>query len=99
MGGPPVIAYTTARRVSPATFKAVLQGFFLINSLLLVGMLGVSGLLTRDLLLRNLLFAPMIPLGILLGARYGDRLHPSMFRRAVLAALLGLGVLYAVRGA
>ena len=69
------------------------------NSFILVVLLAFSGLVTGDLLLRNLLFAPMIPLGILLGARYGDRLHPSIFRRAVLLALLGLGVLYAVRGA
>ena len=99
MGGPPVIAYTSARRLSPAGFKGVLQGFFAVNTAVMLVMLAVSGLVTEETLSRNLLFAPAIPLGIWLGARYGDRLHPSLFRRAVLAALLGLGVLYAVRGA
>ena len=99
MGGPPVIAYTTARRLSPATFKAVLQGFFAVNTAAMLGMLAFAGMITTETLTWNLWFSPMIPLGIWLGARYGDKLQPSVFRRAVLAALLGLGVLYAVRGA
>ncbi|MDF1702150.1 MAG: sulfite exporter TauE/SafE family protein [Planctomycetota bacterium] len=99
MGGPPVIAYTSARRLSPAGFKGVLQGFFMTYTLVMVGMLSASGLVTQATLLRNLLFAPAIPLGIWLGARYGERLHPTLFRRIVLAALLLLGVTYAVGGA
>ncbi len=99
MGGPPVIAYTNARRLSPAGFKGVLQGFFVVNTAVMVALLGWAGMINGETLSRNLLFAPMIPLGIWLGARYGDRLHPSVFRRIVLGALLLLGVLYAVRGA
>lgn len=99
MGGPPVIAYTSARRLSPARFKGVLQGFFMVNTAVMIGMLGAADLLGSESLMRNLLYAPAVPLGIWLGTRYGDRLNPVLFRRAVLAALLLLGVLYAVGGA
>lgn len=99
MGGPPVIAYTTARRLSPEAFKGALQGFFAVNTLVMLGMLSYAGMITKDTLLRNLILAPMIPLGIWLGVRYGDRLQPSVFRRVVLAALFVLGVVYAVGGA
>ncbi|MDA1193582.1 MAG: sulfite exporter TauE/SafE family protein [Planctomycetota bacterium] len=96
MGGPPVIAYATARRFSPATFKGVLQGYFMITTAILVGMLAYAGLLTSTVLEHNLHFAPMVPLGIWIGTRYGDRIPPVLFRRFVLGALLLLGLKYVV---
>ena len=98
MGGPPVITYATARRYSPATFKAVLQGYFVTASATHLVLLGTASLLTTEVLRTNLLLAPALPLGLWVGARYGDRLHPSLFRRIVLGVLLALGVGYLVTG-
>lgn len=98
MGGPPVIAYANARRLTPATFKGVLQGFFVVASTLQLGLLARAGLLNGAVLRHDLLLAPAVPVGVWLGTRYGDRLHPAVFRRLILSALLVLGALYALRG-
>ncbi|MDJ0522610.1 MAG: sulfite exporter TauE/SafE family protein [Planctomycetota bacterium] len=97
-GGPPVIAYGTARGYNPKTFKAVLQGFFVTATAAHLGLLANAGILTRDVLLRAVVFVPLVPLGTWLGGRYGDRLHPIVFRRLVLAALFVLGLDYLVNG-
>lgn len=97
-GGPPVIAYGAARRLNPKTFKAVLQGFFVTASSVHLVLLGNAGILTADILLRSLIFLPLVPLGTWLGARYGDRLHPVMFRRLVLGALFLLALDYLANG-
>lgn len=97
-GGPPVIAYATARRWSPAAFKGTLQCFFMCSTLMHLGLLAGHGILGPDTLARNLIYAPLIPVGAWVGAHYGDRLHPVLFRRIVLTALLLLGLSYLLLG-
>lgn len=92
MGGPPVIMYATARGYPPAAFRGVLQGFFFPSTILLVANLGVGGVLTVDIALQAAILVPLIPFGTWLGARYGDRLRPEVFRIVVLLALLVLGL-------
>lgn len=99
MGGPPVIAYATARRFSPSAFKGVLQGFFATSTAAALLAFAGAGMLTMDGLWLNLMFAPLVVVGAWAGMRYGDRLHPVLFRRVVLTALLFLGLSYVIGGA
>ncbi len=98
MGGPPVLVYASARRMSPAAFKGVLQGFFASSTLVSLSVLGSAGVLRPEGLLRNLLYAPLVLLGAWVGMRWGDRLHPVLFRRVVMTALLVLGLSYLIGG-
>lgn len=89
--GPPVIVYGTARRWPPAEFKSNLQGFFLVNGLVIIVSHAVSGNVTA-VLWQNFLFAlPGLVLGLLAGLALSDRLDPNRFRQLVLVLLLALG--------
>ena len=97
-GGPPVIAYGNARRFSPQTFRAVLQGYFVTASAAHLVLLANAGILTAEVGGKALLFLPLVALGSWLGGSFGDKLHPAIFRRVVLAALFVLGADYLVLG-
>ena len=97
-GGPPVIAYGTARGLPPFVFKGGLQAFFACTTAAHLVLLAGAGILTQDVALDGALLMPLVPLGTWLGGRYGDRLAPALFRRLVLAALLALGLSYVVGG-
>ncbi len=97
-GGPPVIAYASARRLTPAAFKAVLQAYFFTATCAHVALLAQNDILTGALLGDVLPFLVLIPAGVWLGGHAGERVNPRIFRRLVLGALLALGVAYAVMG-
>jgi uncharacterized membrane protein YfcA len=90
--GPPVILYGHCRRWAPETFKANLQGFFLIMSLWIVINHGLHGNLTAALWRDFALALAAIPFGLWAGLRLSHRLDPALFRRIVLLALLALGL-------
>ena len=97
-GGPPVVAYASARRWPPMAFKGALQGFFTTVSLAHLGLLAYASILTVAIVERTLVFLSLVPIGVWLGMRYGDRMHPQVFRKLVLVALLLLGLTYLVLG-
>ena len=90
--GPPVILYGNCRRWPAARFKSNLQGFFLFNSVLVVG----SHLLADNytpLVFKNMLVAlPAIVAGILVGVSLAKRISGGLFRKLVLWLLLVIGV-------
>jgi uncharacterized membrane protein YfcA len=97
-GGPPVIVYAHARRWPPDAFKALLQGFFVAATATHLVLLAGASILTPSLAGHAVPFLPLLPLGVWLGARWGERLAPVAFRRLVLAALFALGAEYLVAG-
>jgi len=89
--GPPVIIYANCRRWPPAEFKSNLQGFFLVNSALVLISHALGGSFTPLVWRQALISIPAILLAVLLGSRLDRTLNPDRFRRIVLFALLGLG--------
>lgn len=90
IGGPPMaLAY---RGSGGPTLRATLSAFFLVGSLLSLGMLAVAGEVTTTALLAGLAFTPAVGLGYLLAEPMRHRLH----RRGVRAAVLGFSALAAV---
>ncbi len=89
--GPPVIIYGNCRRWPPAEFKSNLQGFFLVNSIFILGGHILSGNFTAVVGQHALIAVPAILLAVLLGFRLDRHLNPERFRRIVLFVLLGLG--------
>ncbi len=90
--GPPVVIYGNCRRWLPAEFKSNIQGFFAINSVLVVSGHAWSGNFT-PLVLKSYAYAfPAILLGMLLGIGLDRYLKPELFRKLVLLLLLVMGV-------
>lgn len=96
-GGPPVILYATARRWDPAAFKANLQVVFLLGTVFQLSLLIARGLVTREVLLIDLVALPAVAVGLYAGTRLSRRLDPVLFRRIVLALLVLFGGVYLVR--
>jgi uncharacterized protein len=93
MNGPPLVLYGVLRRWQPAQFRAALQGYFPIASL--VGMAGyaLTGLWTRTLSGHFLLSLPLALFAIFLGRVVHRRLSNSRFLVAVNVGLALIGVL------
>lgn len=93
MNGPPLVVYGVLRRWTPAQFRATLQGYFLIASL--VGMLGyaLTGLWTRTVSLYFLLSLPLALVAIVLGRAVHRRLSGPRFLVCVHVGLAMIGAL------
>ena len=93
MNGPPLVVYGVLRRWQPAQFRATLQGYFLIASM--VGMAGyaVTGLWTRTVTRYFLLSLPLALIAIFLGHAVHRRLSGARFLIAVNVGLALIGVL------
>ena len=93
MNGPPLVVYGVLRRWQPAQFRATLQGYFLIASM--VGMAGyaVTGLWTRTVSDYFLLSLPLALIAIFLGHAVHRRLSSSRFLICVNVGLALIGVL------
>ncbi len=90
--GPPVVVYASCRRWPPTQFKSNLQGYFLLNGVMTIGVHAVSGNLTTVVWHNYWLGLPTAVLGLALGVRMDGRLNPARFRQLVLALLIVLGV-------
>ena len=89
--GPPVVIYGNARRWPPDEFKSNLQGFFLVNGLVVIAVHGMSGNLTTDVFQTLIYGVPGLVLGLAAGFFLSKRINPDLFRNIVLIALLFLG--------
>jgi uncharacterized protein len=91
MNGPPLVVYGILRRWTPAHFRATLQGYFLIASM--VGMAGyaLTGLWTRTVTGYFLLSLPLALIAIFLGHALHRRLSSSRFQICVNVGLALIG--------
>jgi uncharacterized protein len=93
MNGPPLVVYGILRRWTPVQFRATLQGYFLIASI--VGMAGYAftGLWTRTVNRYFLLSLPLALIAIFLGHAVHRRLSGPRFLIAVNVGLALIGAL------
>lgn len=89
--GPPVIVYGDARRWAPLEFKSNLQGFFVINSVLVVAGHALSGNIQAPVLEIYWPALPVVAAGILAGVSLDNRINAQSFRRIVLVVLVVMG--------
>jgi uncharacterized membrane protein YfcA len=90
--GPPVIVYGNCRGWPPAEFKSNLQGFFLVNSVIVTIAHIVAGNYTPFIWRSSLVALPAMALGILVGLSLAKRISSDRFRKLVLWLLLILGI-------
>ena len=101
MNGPPLAVYGALRKWSPQHFRATLQGYFLVASL--VGLVGyaVAGIWTAAATRYFLLSLPAILVATLLGRALNRRIQGHGFFRLVYARLIAIGgtlVVEAIKG-
>jgi uncharacterized protein len=98
MNGPPLVIYGVMRRWQPTQFRATLQGYFLIASI--VGMAGyaVTGLWTSTVSSYFLLSLPLALVAVFLGHAIHRRLSSARFLFCVNVGLALIGVLLIKQG-
>jgi len=90
--GPPVIIYGNCRRWGPAEFKGNLQGFFLLNSTMVLAS-HVWNHNLSPVVWQSFIYAlPAIALGIWLGVRLDPYINSKIFHKLVLVVLIILGL-------
>lgn len=90
--GPPVIIYGASRRWSPVEFKSNLQGFFLLNSVVVVLSHAVAHNLTGDVWRLYALALPALGLGFIAGISLDRYIDAVVFRKIVLWLLVLMGL-------
>ncbi len=91
-GGPPVVIYATGQRWEPEQFKGNIQGFTLLNSVLVISLHFGEGNYTPDVLTTFLIVIPAILLGLYCGFKVDGLINPAVFRKLVLILLIVLGL-------
>jgi len=90
--GPPVIVYGNCRQWPPAEFKSNLQGFFLLNSALVMGTHFFANNYNLLVWRYGLIALPAVAAGIVAGLFLSTKISAPLFRRIVLWLLLLLGL-------
>ena len=90
--GPPVVIFGNCQRWPPSEFKGNLQGFFLVNDLLVIAGHALSQNLTPLVLRDYLIVLPALIVGLFVGGRLDRRVDPALFRKIVLVLLVVMGL-------
>ncbi len=90
--GPPVIIFGNCRGWPPNEFKGNLQGFFLVNSFIVVAVHVFSGNYNAAVWQNFLLAIPGLILGLIAGFLLSKRINAELFRKIVLVLLIILGI-------
>ncbi|MGA1198054.1 MAG: sulfite exporter TauE/SafE family protein [Candidatus Latescibacterota bacterium] len=90
--GPASVLYAHSQRWPQETFKSNLQGYFIINSLIINITHALSHNYTPAVFSVFLLAIPGITLGMIIGFALSKRIHAERFRKLILALLFILGI-------
>lgn len=97
VNGPPLVIYGAKRRWSTQHFRATIQGYFFIASM--VGLTGYwfSGLLVPQVFHYYLLCLPALVPAVFMGRFINHRIHGENFFKYVYYVLLGIGLFLLIR--
>ena len=90
--GPPIVIYGDCRRWDPDEFKSNLQGFFLLNNILIIASHAWRGNITAQVWQYYLYGLPAIALGLIAGIGLGKKIQPAVFRKLVMILLVVIGL-------
>jgi|GEM_PF-7034037 len=91
VNGPPLVVYGNLRRWSAKQFRATLQAYFLVASLIGVMGYAIKGLVGRVVLTDLLVCLPVVLPTIFLGRYFNRKLRGSTFYTYVYWGLMGIG--------
>jgi len=90
--GPPVIIYGHCRKWSPEEFKVNLQGFFLLNNIVIIASHAWRNNYTAEVFGYFWSALPALAVGIVAGMSMDKIITPDSFRKIVLYLLLIIGI-------
>ena len=97
LNGPPLIIYGAKRRWSAQHFRATLQGYFLIASLVGIGGYWISGMLTGPVMWYFLYSIPVVLPAVFIGRFINQRLQGDNFFKYVYYILCGIGLFLLIK--
>jgi uncharacterized protein len=99
MGGPPAVLFLSNQGVDKAIFRANLNVYFTVLSLVTIPFQAVGGLLTTSVLTYTAYFVPALVVGTLAGCRISSVIPEVLFRKLTLAVVLLAGAMSVLTGA
>lgn len=93
MNGPPLVIYGALRGWSAQRFRATLQGYFLIASMMAMAGYWLSGLWTAEVTHYYIVSLPGVVIAMLLGRLIISRMNTRLFMRWVNVALVVVAVM------
>ncbi len=90
--GPPIVIYGSCRRWTPAEFKSNLQGYFMVNSVMVIFTHTLAHHYTSFVVESYLIALPGIAIGLILGISLDKYVNPILFRKIVLGLLIVVGL-------
>lgn len=99
INGPPLVIYGAKRRWSAQHFRATLQGYFLIASMVGIIGYGFSGLLVSAVFHYYLISLPVMIPAVFIGRAINHRMQGDKFFKYVYVVLLGIGLFLCVNAA
>ena len=90
--GPAVVIYGSLRRWPPESFRATLQGYFLLTNIFIVVGHISAGLWTAPVLSLYVFSLPLVSLAIWLGSMFHKKIPPGRFDRIIHVLLLLIGL-------
>jgi uncharacterized protein len=97
LNGPPLVIYGAKKRWSAQHFRATLQGYFLIASMIGVAGYWFAGLLAASVFHYYLFSVPILLPAVLIGRMINHRLHGDNFFKYVYFVLLAIGIFLLVK--
>lgn len=91
--GPPIVIYGVMRGWSKETYRASLQGFFLVSGLIIVAGHGLGGLWTSQVWQYLLISLPGLVAAIFLGEMITKKITQANFNRVIYIFLILMGIL------
>ena len=86
--GPPLVMALHARHLTPSVFRATISAVLAGTGVITIGLFLASGRYGADVRQLMVLAIPTAIIGYAVGARLRTRIHPSRFRRVVVALLV-----------
>lgn len=96
LNGPPLVVYGNMRRWSAQHFRATLQAYFLVASLIGIGGYVVKGLVGWPVIHYFLICLPAVLPSIFMGRYFNRKLAGSSFFRYVYVGLIAIGLVLIV---
>ncbi len=91
VSGPVAVLYGGLRRWPPEVFKASLQGYFIVTSLLIATSHGVAGLWTQEVWRLYVFAVPLTAAAIFAGHKFAKRVPQRGLERLINVAIVLLG--------
>ena len=91
--GPPIVIYGVLRGWKKVAFRASLQGFFFVSSLMIVAGHALSGLWSRQIMSAFFISLPAVILAVLLGEKFAKKITQENFNRVIYSFLALMGAL------